>query len=185
MLIQPWHLHNCRHALISLHGPAGPWWNKFFRVGPKYVPGGTNFRGVQIKRDTPMACTQHGDCMLNLNTRWLQNSTKEPLPSLLATFCSSKQMISLTGHICEGCCLRLASNGKAVTSALHSAMGRKVDIYACKTLVVWPPRSIAFTQKWSQKQSHSLKFSGGACPQTPLPVAYLHNHLYLDSLSTL
>ena len=31
--------------------------NKFFRVGPniseKFVPGGTNFRGVQIKRDTP------------------------------------------------------------------------------------------------------------------------------------
>ena len=30
--------------------------NKFFRVGPniseKFVPGGTNFRGVQIKRDT-------------------------------------------------------------------------------------------------------------------------------------
>ena len=29
--------------------------NKFFRVGPniseKFVPGGTNFRGVQIKRD--------------------------------------------------------------------------------------------------------------------------------------
>ena len=33
--------------------------NKFFRVGPniseKFVPGGTNFRGVQIKRDTPTA----------------------------------------------------------------------------------------------------------------------------------
>ena len=31
--------------------------NKFFRVGPsiseKFVPGGTNFRGVQIKRDRP------------------------------------------------------------------------------------------------------------------------------------
>ena len=31
--------------------------NKFFRVGPnsseKFVPGGTNFREVQIKRDTP------------------------------------------------------------------------------------------------------------------------------------
>ena len=31
--------------------------NKFFRVGPniseKFVPGGTNFRGVQIKRDMP------------------------------------------------------------------------------------------------------------------------------------
>ena len=30
--------------------------NKFFRVGPniseKFVPGGTNFRGVQIKRDS-------------------------------------------------------------------------------------------------------------------------------------
>ena len=32
--------------------------NKFFRVGPnileKFVPGGTNFRGVQIKRDKPI-----------------------------------------------------------------------------------------------------------------------------------
>ena len=32
--------------------------NKFFRVGPniseKFVPGGTNFRGVQIKRDKPL-----------------------------------------------------------------------------------------------------------------------------------
>ena len=31
--------------------------NKFFRVGPniseKFIPGGTNFRGVQIKCDSP------------------------------------------------------------------------------------------------------------------------------------
>ena len=32
--------------------------NKFFGVGPniseEFVPGGINFRGVQIKRDTPL-----------------------------------------------------------------------------------------------------------------------------------
>ena len=36
--------------------------NKFFRVGPniseKFVPGGTNFRGVQIKRDSPLQATK-------------------------------------------------------------------------------------------------------------------------------
>ena len=36
--------------------------NKFFRVGPniseKFVPGGTNFRGVQIKRDIPVLVNQ-------------------------------------------------------------------------------------------------------------------------------
>ena len=34
--------------------------NKFFRVGPniseKFVPGGANFRGVQIKHDSYMEC---------------------------------------------------------------------------------------------------------------------------------
>ena len=38
--------------------------NKFFRVGPniseEFVPGGTNFRGVQIKRDR----TEEGDSAL-------------------------------------------------------------------------------------------------------------------------
>ena len=35
--------------------------NKFFRVGPniseEFIPGGTNLRGVQIKRDGPQPCT--------------------------------------------------------------------------------------------------------------------------------
>ena len=36
--------------------------NKFFRVGPniseEFVPGGTNFRGVQIKRDSSHLSTK-------------------------------------------------------------------------------------------------------------------------------
>ena len=43
-------------ASISACRPLGR--NKFFRGGPniseKFIPGGTNLRGVQIKRDTPV-----------------------------------------------------------------------------------------------------------------------------------
>ena len=50
--------------------------NKFFRVGPniseKFVPGGTNFRGVQIKRDKHIhtrSCTKR-QCVQD--TTWRQ-----------------------------------------------------------------------------------------------------------------
>ena len=47
------------YMIVDMHRFALMWLvysrNKFFRVGPniseEFVPGGTNFRGVQIKRD--------------------------------------------------------------------------------------------------------------------------------------
>ena len=57
-------------ASLSTYRPLGR--NKFFRGGPNIlVPGGTNLRGVQIKRDS-YACTGNGALSTRCSARTIK-----------------------------------------------------------------------------------------------------------------
>ena len=55
--------------------------NKFFRVGPniseKFVLGGTNFRGVQIKRDMPARLCASRCCKVFGDNTWKGGSDND------------------------------------------------------------------------------------------------------------
>jgi len=67
-----------RFSLLAFAGWLSHGGNKFFRGGPniseKLVPGGTNFRGVQIKRDKAIP---HGSCLVFIGASVSEPHTSE------------------------------------------------------------------------------------------------------------
>ena len=117
-------------------------------------------------RQTPMARTQRGD-MLQHNTRWLRTVRK--------TESSNNFPFFQPNDLRRVWLVRLANDRKAETMQCYMAQrAERVDVHACKSLSsglreasFWPKNGLRSNFIASKFQ----KFSGGACPQTPLPVA--------------
>ena len=121
-------------------------------------------------QQTPMARTQRGD-MLQHNTRWLRTVRKTESSNNFPFFqANNLQRVWL---------VRLANDQKAKTSGHMAQQAERVDIYMCQTLSsgfreasFWPRNGL----RSNLIASKFRKFSGRACPDTPLAVVCLCTH---------
>ena len=127
---------------------------------------------------TPMARTQRGDMLKNYK-RWLRTVWKNFFGvfqqlSILPSERLVSQALSAKGVACEN-----SERSESRNQCYMAQRAERVDIYACKTL----SSGLRETSFWSKNGLRSnliaskfQKFSGGACPQTPLAVACLRTH---------